>query len=332
MKHLKAKLLTSVVMLLVAAVMMSTASYAWFTLSTNPEMKGIDTQIVVNENLEIALCAQGTEINADSVPGASLANDSKETTNPARTWQFSAYTWGNLVDFTDDAITAYLNVNKNMRPATLSGADDDGTTGNFYYPVYGTDGRVKTVDGAIIDPDDLYGINVLKDANGLVYGYFIDFWMRSNMAGTVTLGAAAARSSGTSAATGAGSTFIANGETIPDLVLAKNVRVAFKALYEATPGTTLDTINTYSVAAYAGAANTVATAMTTSASGKTNTFTGNVVTLKANCPVLVRAYFYLEGKDVTNAAASTDETTVKGTFNLQFTMTGVDHSMDKVDT
>ena len=54
-KSLRGKLIAAVAMLLVACVMMVSSTYAWFTLSTSPEVQGITTTIGANGNLEIAL-------------------------------------------------------------------------------------------------------------------------------------------------------------------------------------------------------------------------------------------------------------------------------------
>ena len=54
MKDLKKKLTAAGAMLVVSAVMLSGVSYAWYTLSTNPEVSNIKANIAANENLEIA--------------------------------------------------------------------------------------------------------------------------------------------------------------------------------------------------------------------------------------------------------------------------------------
>ena len=54
-RDLKSKLLAAVAMLLVSSMMMVTSTYAWFTLSTAPEVTGITTAVGANGNLEMAL-------------------------------------------------------------------------------------------------------------------------------------------------------------------------------------------------------------------------------------------------------------------------------------
>ena len=54
-KDMKSKLMAAVCMLLVSSIMMVSSTYAWFTLSTAPEVTGITTQVGANGNLEMAL-------------------------------------------------------------------------------------------------------------------------------------------------------------------------------------------------------------------------------------------------------------------------------------
>ena len=52
---IKSKLMAAVAMLLVASFMVVSSTYAWFTLSTAPEITGVKTSVGANGNLEIAL-------------------------------------------------------------------------------------------------------------------------------------------------------------------------------------------------------------------------------------------------------------------------------------
>ena len=53
-RSIRKKLMVAIAMVLVASIMMVSASYAWFTLSTAPEVTGITTSIGSNGNLEMA--------------------------------------------------------------------------------------------------------------------------------------------------------------------------------------------------------------------------------------------------------------------------------------
>ena len=284
MLSVKKKLLMAVVMLTLSILMMTSASFAWFAISTNPEISALTTQVVVNENLEIALAATKAE-----VPAASLTGDTG-----------NQYTWGNIIDLgaTGDAKTAYDDLNKTLRPAALKGV--------FQYPTYGTDGRVSTLSNLTVS-SMANGFGTLADAasDGKIYGYYVDFYLQSNNAGTVTLSTAVSRSS--NGETGGGSTFTATGTGLESAqeTLAQNIKIAFQP----------------------GATGTI-TAMTTTGSGTTAAFTGNVATLTANTAQLVRMYVYLDGANVTNAAASLADGLVGGALNIQFDLNTVGDSMD----
>ena len=68
MNGVKAKLVSAVCMLLVAATMVVSSTYAWFTLSTAPEVSGITTAVGANGALEIRLNAD-TDANDNHTPG-----------------------------------------------------------------------------------------------------------------------------------------------------------------------------------------------------------------------------------------------------------------------
>ena len=89
MKQIKTrhKLIPAIIMLLVAAITMSTASYAWFTMSTKVEVTGIQLNVVAPANilirkagttdnftnkLEITVNPTGTLNHASSANGANL--------------------------------------------------------------------------------------------------------------------------------------------------------------------------------------------------------------------------------------------------------------------
>ncbi|MBR7098424.1 MAG: hypothetical protein IKC59_03330, partial [Clostridia bacterium] len=75
-------------MLLVASFMVVSSSYAWFTLSTAPEVKGIQTSVGSNGNLEIALYTGQETITSSVGDGAENKTDKYET-------------WGNLINLSD---------------------------------------------------------------------------------------------------------------------------------------------------------------------------------------------------------------------------------------
>lgn len=143
---IKKKLTAAGAMLLVAAIMMVSTTYAWFTLSTAPEVKGISTSVGANGNLEIALSPMTSANGSDIKTGTS---DSMQAVG--RDMKESNITWGNLVDLSDPA---YGLTQIKLMPAVLN--KTEGTvpinSGILKIAEYGYDGRVmslsdKTVTG-----------------------------------------------------------------------------------------------------------------------------------------------------------------------------------------
>ena len=131
------KLVAAVAMLLVASVLMVSSTYAWFTLSTAPEVTGITTSVGANGNLEIALLTTDTYDNLTSI--SSAVGDS--TVKKGATG--SNITWGNLVDLSD---TSYGLTGIKLMPAAANLNAETGklsTASLLKTPVYGPDGRVS---------------------------------------------------------------------------------------------------------------------------------------------------------------------------------------------
>lgn len=137
------KLMASVSMLLVAGIMMVSSTYAWFTLSTAPEVKGITTNVGANGNLEIALLNNTSYAsNADNLGIVSSVGDSME----AKPVTQANATWGNLVTLSDPSYGLDSIV---LNPAVLNVTNEQSakiTGGLLMAPSYGSDGRVIGVD------------------------------------------------------------------------------------------------------------------------------------------------------------------------------------------
>lgn len=139
-QHLKKKLTSALAMLLVATTLMTTTSYAWFVLSTAPEVTGISTNVGANGSLEIAL------LNADTYEDLSTIRSGVGTSmvsnNPA-----ANNAWGNLVDL---GYQEYGLSNLTLLPARLmvSGSEGSYTVDSnlLAVPTYGFDGRVIELD------------------------------------------------------------------------------------------------------------------------------------------------------------------------------------------
>ena len=96
--NIKSKLTAAVAMLLVAFFMVISSSYAWFTLSTAPEVTGITTTVGANGNLEIALLDSRYKTFTELSDLVSSVGTGFVGTNPSVT-KTNAY-WGNLVSLT----------------------------------------------------------------------------------------------------------------------------------------------------------------------------------------------------------------------------------------
>ena len=295
------KLFAAGAMLMVSVIMLSTASFAWFTISTNPEISTLTTQVAVNQNLEIAL-AKTAVSNAVPAPTYSAANTSAAD---------KVYTWGSLLNMTDLGTAYSTDVNKTLRPLTLT----TGTPNKFQYPTYGTDGRISGL-GNLAATAQTKGFGNLVNGDQ-IYGYYVDFWVQTNVDGDLIVQKTAAnRENDTTptTATGSGSIFTATtGTDAQKAAIAKAMRIAFQDLGSAPTGAAI--ADTATVTATAASTTYVDNAATISFGGGTSE---KVTALTANTPKLIRMYVYLEGADVTNAAASTTALALAGELKVQF--------------
>ena len=167
-RNIKSKLMAAICMLLVSTIMMVSSTYAWFTLSTAPEVTGITTAVGANGNLEMALVPKtGPSTTITSSAGDSVA--AIETRNT---------TWGNLVDLSDTTIYGLDKIK--LFPSAIN-IDDAGklvTTALLQTPTYGSDGRVSELvantvtsyfdkqTGTFTQNDD-YGVRAVGTASGM---------------------------------------------------------------------------------------------------------------------------------------------------------------------
>lgn len=137
---IKGKLISAVCMLLVAVIMVVSSTYAWFTLSTAPEVTGISTAIGANGALEIWL------------------NRSDEGNNDINA------TPGNLVNLgLQNGVDNYGLTSIKLYPSTLNVEDGViSNTGFLTVPSYGADGRPT------------FGTDAKKTINGIYSGNFYE--------------------------------------------------------------------------------------------------------------------------------------------------------------
>ncbi|MBQ7670603.1 MAG: hypothetical protein IJS45_07780 [Clostridia bacterium] len=146
---IRKKFAAALCMLLVAAIMMVGSTYAWFTLSTAPEVTGITTNVGANGNLEIALLNDTSfYLNTNDLGITSGVTDSMAT----QPIEEANETWGNLVDLSP---ASYGLSHMILNPAALNyvegtnAGDFTGIGGGMNSPLlapnYGSDGRVIDV-------------------------------------------------------------------------------------------------------------------------------------------------------------------------------------------
>lgn len=195
---IRSKLMAAASMLMVGVIMMVSSTYAWFTLSTAPEVKNISTTVAGNGSLEIALMPTDgllSKITAGAVGGNASVVD-KNTK------------WGNQIILSDDTATGdYYGLNSiSLNPASLNYTEATGDTEATFMAdkpltiaTYGFDGRIAALSADNIGvkgwnttstkfdggTDGGYGVRAigeLKDNKEVssTYGYVVDLALRVN--------------------------------------------------------------------------------------------------------------------------------------------------------
>lgn len=126
---LKEKVFAVALLLAVSVLMVATVSYAWVTMSTAPELGGVQTTVAANGALEIALSDFDGEEPEDSAAGDSFSAEG-QTTHGAN------ITWGNLINLSNE----YGLESLVLRPAAL----DLSKTSYIYSIKYSEDGRMES--------------------------------------------------------------------------------------------------------------------------------------------------------------------------------------------
>ncbi len=267
MKNVKQKLFGATTMLVISALMLTTASYAWFTISTNPEITGISATMQANQNLEIALKDDAVATAPDNFIDTDASGQSGNN-----------LVWGNLVD-----LSAYFTTAEDLFPAYMAKTDNL-VNGTIMYPEYGTDGRVAdfaaaTKDTALLNAAENGAVYYIRDTGGKAVGIQVDFWMKSNIGGDVVLTEAIGRAEGSDLDEGgAGSTLSVNDDPY------EHIKVVF---ISETSTTVYSTIDSTALEAEDG--------------------TGIVAILAVNVAQPVTMYIYWDGETVTNEAELIDD-------------------------
>lgn len=163
---MKGKLISAVAMLLVAIIMVVSSTYAWFTLSTAPEVTGISTAVGANGALEMLLLTKEN--------GAWVYNEGVVQGGDINTY------WGNLVDLSGQNGMINYGLDKiTLFPSSLNLPEGATALGSSYLlnPAYGPDGRVTnlvensvtgTYSGSSFSPnEDMYGVRAVGTSSGM---------------------------------------------------------------------------------------------------------------------------------------------------------------------
>ena len=197
---LRNKLIAAISMLLVSSIMMVSSTYAWFTLSTAPEVKNISTTVAGNGSLEIALMP--TDGLLSSITAGAVGSTA--------TLKEKNVKWGNQVDLSDEA---YGLSAISLNPAQLNYAKPEGAaegTAAVFVPgkplaiaKYGFDGRIAGLDAQSVGVKSRYegkgfdstnyGVRAIGELNDdkvvtSAYGYVVDLAMRVNTTNNGTPG------------------------------------------------------------------------------------------------------------------------------------------------
>lgn len=203
---IKGKLVSAACMLLVAVIMVVSSTYAWFTLSTAPEVTGISTAVGANGSLEMAL-----------VPSNGVLDDI--TTYTGTSVQDINRTWGNLVDL---SASGYGLSQITLNPSSLNAEGNKiAITQPLATPVYGSDGRItainpNTVVGTYVDQEFVanteYGVRAVGVASGMTTRQL-----------TYRTALSAANTAASKAKTLAAQSLSANGNTLANIAVARGL-------------------------------------------------------------------------------------------------------------
>lgn len=192
---IRSKLMAAASMLMVGVIMMVSSTYAWFTLSTAPEVKNISTTVAGNGSLEIALMpTDGTFSGITAGAVGSTASVVDKNTK-----------WGNQIILSEDTATGdYYGLNSiSLNPASLNYTEaTEDTKATFVadkplaIATYGSDGRIAELSAnnigvrgknntANFADASYYGVRAigeLKDNKEVssTYGYVVDLALRVN--------------------------------------------------------------------------------------------------------------------------------------------------------
>lgn len=329
------RLMAAVAMLMIACIMLVTTTYAWFTLSTAPEVTNIDTQVAGNGSLEIALMPADGDINKITA--------GKGTSSSVQAVNLANRAWGNLVSLTS---TEYGLANVKLMPAKIASGASLTKTNILNTAEYGRDGRITTVSGVtslasyVADAGTFsgteYGVRAIGEANTGVnldtfstFGYVIDLALRTNTTAAdgsdiklllqgngiqrIYNGSDGKSASTDTATQGAGTTFTVTGTPNADLLKA----IRFTFIENMGNKEDAAAINVLGEAKLSDTATNGAYSLVITDGTLVN---GNyqLTTLKENEAKQISVVVWLDGSQVDSADLAIEGTSLNGVLNLQF--------------
>lgn len=199
---IRSKLMAAASMLMVGVIMMVSSTYAWFTLSTAPEVKNISTTVAGNGSLEIALMP--TDGLLKSIKASALGGTATVVEKNTK--------WGNQIILSEDTATGdYYGLNSiSLNPASLNYTKAEGDAEATFVAdkpltiaTYGFDGRIAELSAENIGVKgktentnkfgaEAYGVRAIGELTGTevtsAYGYVVDLALRVNTDNNGTAG------------------------------------------------------------------------------------------------------------------------------------------------
>lgn len=209
------KLIPAIGMLTVSAMMLSTATYAWFTMSREVEVTGIKMSAVVPEDLQIAIGDEGEGTNANKLLSANATLDGTATgetpyadgaqvfgkTVKAPTTDANSNDWHNSVDFSKYYHSAMLypasstDGNYLFKTADANSQGESvSNTAKFTGLTAPTADEVGTAASASVKRNDMAALYVNGEGADIAKrsdaGYYVDFpvWFRTSASTTEVTG------------------------------------------------------------------------------------------------------------------------------------------------
>ncbi len=312
MKHLKAKLMATAMSLILATLMLTSASFAWFTISTAPEITNVTTKMTANNNLEIMLDkgyaagADGADAAARTIaPGATAAD---VDTNAERN-----YYWGNLVDL-DSFFNATNGSMKSMLLKPVLATEASGAI-TFATPLFAEDGRIDGKSDLTADTT-ADGVTSYDIASGTSpYAFSMTFWLRTN---------AQPEQGKTTVPISLAATGIARGDTDSEVGLGSWITTD-KVTIKISDGTNIYNVT---LGEKDASGHYPITGMVTQGASPA----AATIDLTPNTAQKVTVYVYMDGANLTNADFALIATDVA--MNIQFTNAGITaaNAMQETDT